>query len=162
MLFHGVIICVHSFITFQETETFFHFFPLQDHAVPTTPTAKTAPVSVGSDVEPSTRWLFWILVFVIHSNIVTMKWQCFHREGKAMLKLHYSENQLSTKNAYEKQSPLYRQTTTYLPTYLPISPHHASLPCVRPPHFPANLLYPSDKLLIDPTTLTPPLLSPQI
>ena len=28
---------------------------LQDHAVPTTPTAKTAPVSVCSDVEPSTR-----------------------------------------------------------------------------------------------------------
>lgn len=77
-----------------------------------------------------------------------------------MLKLHYSENQLSTKNAYETITPL--QANNHLPTYLPISPHHASLPCVRPPHFPANLLYPSDKLLIDPTTLTPPLLSPQI
>lgn len=28
---------------------------LQDHAVPTTPTAKNAPVAVGSDIEPSTR-----------------------------------------------------------------------------------------------------------
>ena len=36
------------------------------------------------------------------------------------------------------------------PTYLPISTHDASLPHVRPPHFPANLLYPSDKLLLDP------------
>ena len=33
---------------------------LQDHAVPTTPTAKNAPVAVGSDMEPSTRWVITV------------------------------------------------------------------------------------------------------
>ena len=77
--------------------------------------------------------------------------------------------EISTKNAYEKQSLcillpqcLNPFTVKQPPTYLLISPHHASLPRVRPPPFPANLLYPSDKLLLDPTTPTPPLLSPQI
>ena len=39
---------------------FSDIFFIQDHAVPTTPTAKNAPVAVGSDMEPSTRWVLTV------------------------------------------------------------------------------------------------------